>query len=160
MVDFGYYKITLVDRPDIFCYARELEGMTPEEIKPYLYVEESDFGNFLRIDHAAIKNDETRNPIKIIPVEFVETISGENTRIFKAVDSDKHYMRVSSFPRESFARWMTAYKKQGRWEDGATVRANFIFDMSGKTEKVTATNWNGSAVYSENFNEAFEKICI
>ena len=65
-------------------------------------------------------------------------------------------MRVSSFPREQFARWLTAYKREGRWEDGATVRANVVFSLDGETEKVTATNWNGSAVYSENFNRKFE----
>lgn len=156
MVDFGYYKITLTDRPDVFCYTREFDGLTPEEIQPYLYVEESKFGDFLRIDYAAIKNDEVRYPTKIIPVEFVESMSGENTRIFKALDSEKYYMRVSSFPRESFARWLTAHKKQGRWEDGNTIRANIIFDLNGETEKVTAKNWNGCAAYSETFNEAFE----
>ena len=66
-------------------------------------------------------------------------------------------MRVSSYPRENFARWLTAYKSHGRWEDGATIRANVIFNLNGETEKVTATNWNGSAVYSDHFNPKFEQ---
>lgn len=157
LVEYGYYKITLVDRPEIYCYARDFGGLEPEEVAPYLYIESGSLGEFLRIDLAAIKNDETRHPVKVIPVKFVEAVSGENTRIFKSIDSDKYYMRMSCYPRENFARWLTAYKSHGRWEDGAEIRANIIFDLDGETEKVTATNWNGSAVYSDHFNPKFEQ---
>ena len=157
LVEYGYYKITLVDRPEIYCYTREFGGLEPEEITPYLYIESSSLGEFLRIDLAAVKNDETRHPVKIIPVVFVEAVPGENTRIYKTLEGDKHYMRTSSYPRENFARWMTAYKSHGRWEDGAEIRANIIFDLDGETEKVTATNWNGCAVYSDHFNPKFEQ---
>ena len=110
LVEYGYYKITLVDRPEIYCYTREFGGLEPEEITPYLYIESSSLGEFLRIDLAAVKNDETRHPVKIIPVVFVEAVPGENTRIYKTLEGDKHYMRTSSYPRENFARWLTAYK--------------------------------------------------
>ena len=157
LVEYGYYKITLVDRPEIYCYTREFGGLEPEEIIPYLYIESSSLGEFLRIDLAAVKNDETRHPIKIIPVVFIEAVPGENTRIYKTLEGDKYYMRTSSYPRENFARWTTAYKSHGRWEDGAEIRANIIFDLDGETEKVTATNWNGCAVYSDHFNPKFEQ---
>lgn len=158
LVEYGYYKITLVDRPEIYCYAREFGGLKPEEILPYLVIEHSDIiGDYLRIDLAAVYNDETRHPVKVIPVKFVEAVPGENTRIFKNIDGDKYYMRMSCYPRENFARWLTAYKSHGRWEDGATIRANIIFNLNGETEKVTATNWNGSAVYSDHFNSKFEQ---
>lgn len=158
LVEYGYYKISLVDRPEIYCYTMEFGGLKPEEITPYLYIKSGAFGEFLRIDFAAIKNDEARNPIKVIPVLFVESVPGENTHIYKSIESDKYYMRISSYPRESFARWLTAYKSQGRWEDGREMRANIIFDLNGETEKVTATNWNGCAVYQKNFNVNFESI--
>ena len=157
LVEYGYYKITLVDRPEIYCYARDFGGLEPEEVAPYLYIESGSLGEFLRIDLAAIKNDETRHPVKIIPVEFIEAVPGENTRIYKSMDDDKYYMRVSSYPRENFARWLTAYKSHGRWEDGATIRANINFNQNGESEKITATNWNGSAVYSDHFNPKFEQ---
>lgn len=157
LVENEYYKITLKDRPEIYCYTRDFGGLEPEEIKPYLYIESGVLGERLLVDIAAIKNDETRHPVKIIPVEFIESVPGENTRIYKNPDTNKYYMRISSYPRESFAEWLTAYKTHGRWEDGASIRANIIFDLDGETEKVTATNWNGCAVYSKYFNPKFEQ---
>ena len=157
LVEFGYYKITLADRPDIYCYTNEFAGLKPEEITPYLYIESGSLGNYLRIDYAAIYNDESRHPVKVIPVEPVDEMPGENTRIYKSIGAGKYYMRISSYPREKFARWMSAYKAHGYWEDGAEIRANIIFELNGETEKVTATNWNGCAVYEDYFNPAFER---
>lgn len=159
LVEYGYYKISLVEDPEIYCYARDFGGLKcPEDVVPYLYIDSGSFGDFLRIDIAAIKNDETRNIPMTIPVVFIEEVRGENTKIFRNPNSDKYYMRISSYPREKFARWMTTYKKGGRWEDVAEIRPNVIFDLNGETEKVTYTNWNGPAVYENEFNEEFEKV--
>lgn len=158
LIEDDYYKIVLVDDPSVYCYARDFCGLEPEEITEYLYIEKSDIiGNILRIDYAAIKNDEKRYPPITINVKYADVIDGEGTRIYKDESTGKHYMRISSYPREFFAKWMTAFKKQGRWVDGSEIRANVIFSLDGQTEKVTYTNWNGPAVYSDNFNEYFEK---
>lgn len=84
--------------------------------------------------------------------EYMITLTSDDT-----LEGDKHYMRTSSYPSENFARWLTAYKSHERWEDGAEIRANIIFDLDGETEKVMATNWNGCAVYSDHFNPKFEQ---
>ena len=157
LVDYGYYEVSLADRPELYFFTREFWGLQPKEITPYLYIESGTLGEFLRVDIAAIKNDETRNPVKVIPIQFVEDVPGEKTRIFKSSEADKYYMRISSYPREKFARWMTAYKKRsGVFVDGDEIRANIVFDLDGETEKVTCTNWNGSAVYEKYFNPKFE----
>ena len=158
LVEYGYYKVSLADDPSIYCYTRDFGGLNPDKIGPYLYVEKvSRYDPVLRIDLAAIHNDTNLYPVKTINVRFVESVPGENTKIFKDATDEKYYMRVSSYPREHFAKWMSAFKRQGRWEDRAEIRANVIFDFNGETERVTHTNWNGPAVYSENFNENFEK---
>lgn len=157
LVEYGYYKISLIDHPEIYCYARDFGGLKPEKVTPYLYIDSGSLGDFLRIDIAAIKNDEVRNPVKVIPIIFVEDVPGENAKIYKNPNGNKHYMRVSSYPREKFARWMTAVKRNGRWLDGCEIRPNVIFDLNGETERITCSNWNGSAVYSDYFNAEFEK---
>ena len=158
LVDYGYYKVSLVENPDIYCYAREFGGVEPEEIGPYLYIEKSEyFGDALRIDYAAIQNDEQRNAIKLIPVVFVENDTKTNAKIFKNPETKRYYYRLSSFPREKFARWMTCEKRRGEWDALSEIRTNIFFSLNEQVEKVTCTNWNGPAVYEENFNEAFEK---
>ncbi len=158
LVEYGYYKVSLSENPEIYCYARDFGGLKPEEIGPYLYVEKSKyFGDILKIDIAAIKNDERRNTIKLIPVVFVEDVPGMNAKIFQNLETKKYYYRLSSYPREKFARWMTCEKRKGEWQSLSEIRANILFSLDGQVEKVTCTNWNGPAVYEENFNKAFEK---
>lgn len=155
----GYYRITLEDRPEVYAYANDFGGLLPEETAPFLYlIPSKHFGDLLRIDLAAIANDENRHPVKTIPVVFVEEVSGENARIFKQEETGKHYKRVSSYPREAFARWVSVRFRQGVWEDVGEIRANIVFELGGETERITATNWNGPAVYGEHFNRHFEEV--
>ena len=117
LVEYGYYKVSLADRPELYCYTREFGGLAPEEIGPYVRISTSAlFGDSLIIDLATIKNDKTVNPQKTIHVVPFENVYGENTRIFYCPETKRYYMRISSYPREKFARWLIAFRRQGRWD--------------------------------------------
>lgn len=164
LVEEGYYIVWVDSDPSKYVYMKTFGPVDPNveptfNLAPYAYIDHCGFlGDYLYIDTAAIENDETRNLPRQISVHFVEDVPGENTAIFKSDETGNYYMRISSYPREQFARWVTAHKKHGCWEDGSHIRPNVSFVMGEARETVRATTWNGSAVYSDQFDLRFEGI--
>lgn len=103
----------------------------------------------------AYMNDLKRNPPKTVDVQFVETMTGEDTEIWKRLDGKGYLMR--QLCREPFARWLTCDRKQGGWLDGNNLRPNITLRNGDQTETVLYNDWNGTAAYSETFNPNFRK---
>lgn len=163
LVQDGYYKVWLESDPEKYVYMKTFGGLDPDnpsfDLSPYAYIDQCGFlGDYLHIDLAAIQNDDRISLPRSIEVEYIADVSGENTKIFRSKESGQYYMRVSSYPREQFARWMTAHRSRGRWEEDNCIRPNVSFTMRGARETVRASNWNGSAVYADQFDLRFEKI--
>lgn len=165
LVKSGYYKVWVESDPSMYVYMKTFGGMDPDhdpnfDLTPYAYIDHCGFlGDHLHIDVASIQNDEHFNKPRRISVKFVEDVCGENAKIFQSIDSvGRYYKRISSYPREHFARWVAAYKRQSGWEDGANIRPNVTFEMDDAKETVRASNWNGSAVYSDHFDIRFEGL--
>ena len=164
LVDEGYYIVWVESDPSKYVYMKTFGSVDPSveptfDLTPYAYIDHCGFlGDYLYIDTAAIENDETRNLPRQIHVHFVEEIPGENAAIFKSDETGNYYKRISSYPREQFARWVVAYKHRGGWEDGSHIRPNVSFVMGDARETVRASTWNGSAVYSDQFDLRFEGI--
>ena len=163
LVQDGYYKVWLESDPEKYVYMKTFGGLDPDDpsfdLSPYAYIDQCGFlGDYLHIDLAAIQNDDRISLPRSIEVEYIADVSGENTKIFRSKESGQYYMRVSSYPREQFARWMTAHRSRGRWEEDNCIRPNVSFTMRGARETVRASNWNGSAVYADQFDLRFEEI--
>ena len=161
MVYAGYYLVWLDSDPSKYVYMRTFGGLDPEEpgfdLTPYAYIDHCGFlGDFLQIDLAEIRNNEYNNPPKEIFVEFLEDVPGINAKIFVCPETKAHYMRLSSYPNEQFARWMSAYRQFGHWEEDGSIRANITFVMGEARELVRCSNWNGDAVYKDQFDIRFE----
>ena len=101
-------------------------------------------------------NDETRFPPKTITVQRWGHHDARFEEIYYCPDTKRYYIRQLA-SHENFARWISAYRKQGYFEDGAEIRANVTFVCDGESEKVTYNNWNGNAAYSDTFNPNFGK---
>jgi len=100
-------------------------------------------------------NDLTRNPEKVIPLEFVEIEWGTGREVYKGIENGRYYLReVSS--REDFARWYVCGMRR-TVDDGNPPRANLIFKCGDETEKVTYHDWNGVCAYSNTFNRNFRR---
>lgn len=110
---------------------------------------------FPKVSWNAYKNDPTRNPPKIIDVEFVCEMEGAYTEIWRRLDTGGYLMR--KLCREPFARWLVCYKRPGCWEDGCDIRPNITFRHGSQTEKVRYDDWNGTAAYSDTFNPNFRE---
>lgn len=110
---------------------------------------------FLRISENDFHNDPARNPPRTIDVRFVEDMHGENTEIWRNVDTGAYYMR--QLCREPFARWLTCDKRHSGWDDRACVRPNITFRHGSQTETTTFDDWNGTAAYSSTFNPYFRQ---
>lgn len=108
-----------------------------------------------RVSWNAYMNDPERNPPKTIDVEFAEMLAGEDTEIWRRLDTGGYLMR--QLCREPFARWLTCYKRQGWWESGNRIRPNITFRHGEQTEKVRYDDWNGTAAYSDTFNSNFRE---
>ena len=103
----------------------------------------------------AYMNDPERNPPKTVDVQYVETMTGEDTEIWKRLDGKGYLMR--QLCREPFARWLTCDKKQWGWCDRNNLRPNITLRNGDQTETVLYDDWNGTAAYSETFNPDFRK---
>lgn len=101
-------------------------------------------------------NDPTRFPERTVQVAFVDTVPGESTEVYRAIESGHYYMRQVSH-REPFAKWLTAGKCEGGYVDRTEVRANITFEHKGQLEKITYDDWNGPAAYSNTFNPDFKE---
>lgn len=99
-------------------------------------------------------NDTERNPVKVIPVRFVEIESGTGREVYRGIESNRYYLReVAS--SEDFAKWYVCGTRRMP-DDGDEPRPNLIFlNRNGQRERVTYDDWNGTAAYSETFNENF-----
>jgi len=108
-----------------------------------------------KVSWNAYKNDQTRNPPKIIDVEFVCDMYGEQTEIWRRLDTGGYLMR--QLCNEPFARWLTCRKLQGGWLDGNCIRPNITFRHGKQTETVRYDDWNETAAYSDTFNPNFRE---
>lgn len=161
LVAEGYYKVSLESAPSLYVYMKTFGGLDPEDpsfdLSPYAYIDRCGFlGDYLHIDTAEIENRDNINVPKTIEVQYIQDVSGENAKIFRAKEGGQYYMRVSSYPREKFARWITVHKKPGYWEEGNNIRPNITFVMGEASETVKSSTWNGAAIYSDQFDVRFE----
>lgn len=139
----------------LFMKNEEIEMLGAEYIATHSKLEYSEVceGWFAAVSQNDYHNDTHLNPPRTIEVCFVETMRGVDTEIWKEVDG-KHYFMRQRF-REPFARWLTCYKTQYGWEDGACIRPNITFRHGQQTETTRYDDWNGTAVYGDLFNPSF-----
>lgn len=99
-------------------------------------------------------NDLARNPVKVIPVRFVEIEPGTGREVYRGIEDNRFYLReVAS--TEDFAKWYICGTHR-RMDDGSEPKPNLIFlNRNGQRERITFDDWNGTAAYSETFNENF-----
>lgn len=109
---------------------------------------------FLHLSENDYYNDLTRNPEKIIRVEFKGIDGNTGREIYKSIDTNQYYLREVYYPSENFAKWYVCGKRITR-EDGCEPRANIIFEHNGQQEKVRYDDWNGIAAYDDTFNKDF-----
>ncbi len=101
-------------------------------------------------------NDPERNPPKVIEVRFIEEKRGEQTEVWKNVETGEYYLRMLC--REPFARWMTCgNRSMAGFTDRAEIRPNVTFKHGKQTETVRYDDWNGPAAYSDTFNPNFRE---
>lgn len=101
-------------------------------------------------------NDPERNPPKTIDVKFIEEKCGEQTEVWKSVETGDYFLRMLC--REPFARWMTCGNRtMSGFTDGAEIRPNVTFKHGKQTETVRYDDWNGTAAYSDTFNPDFRR---
>ena len=152
----NHYKI--VEKDNLFVVINKLDYETygKERLCDVIYIEHSDVldEDFLRVDFAKIANDINFNKPITIEVEFICNKHGLSESVFKAKDGKRYYIRMD-VPNEHYAKWYSAFKKDGIFEDNSTIRANVTFKMNNETEKVTFSNWNAEGVYSKDYNNAF-----
>lgn len=109
---------------------------------------------FARLSKNDYYNDETRNPPKVIPVQFQDIGYLDGAEIYYSPEAKKFYKRHVS-RREPFAKWYVCGRTmESEWEP----RANLIFQNGDQQERVTYDDWNGVAAYSGTFNPDFRKI--
>lgn len=101
-------------------------------------------------------NDPARNPPKTIEVSFIEEKCGEQTEVWKSVETGNYFLRMLC--REPFARWMTCGNRtMTGFTDRAEIRPNVTFKHGEQTETVHYDDWNGPAAYSDTFNPNFRE---
>lgn len=139
----------------LFMKNDEIEMMGEEYIATHSKLEYSRFCEewFATVSQNDYRNDPARNPPKTIDVRFVEMMNGVYAEIWREADGGRYFMRQRF--NEPFARWLTCYKTQYGWEDGACIRPNITFRHGQQTETTRYDDWNGSAVYSDSFNQNF-----
>lgn len=149
-------KIFEIDDLYIIISETDYELFGKEKLCNVVYKEHSNITeeDVLRIDFAKIANDIEFNKPITIDVEFVENVEGTNDTIFKAIGKEKYYIRQDD-KRENYAKWYSAFKDKGIWQDNATIRANVTFRLKNEIEKVSYSNWNGAGVSSKDYNEKF-----
>ena len=149
-------KIIEVDDLYLILNKADYEDFGKDKICKFVFKEHSNFLNkdLLRIDFEKIANDIEFNKPLIIDVEFIKNIDGTVDSIFKAINKDKYYIRNDS-EREKYAKWYSAFKQNGLWQDNAPIRPNVTFRLGEETEKVSYSNWNGPEVNSKDYNEKF-----
>ncbi len=152
-------KSKIFEKDELFVIMNKFDYETygKEKLCDVIFVEHSDVLNedLLRVDFEQIANDVNFNKPKTVEVEFVKNIDGTNESVFRNVNiSDKFYIR-QDIAREKYAKWYSAFKRQGKWEDDAPIRANVTFKMGNETEKVSFSNWNSEGVSSKDYNRAF-----
>lgn len=148
---FEFGKIfTIISKLDYETYGKE-------QLCNVIFIEHSDILNedFLKVDFEKIANDIDFNTPITIKVEFVENIFSTNENIFKSNTSPNKYYLRQDYSKENYAKWFSAFKHNGKWEDNMPIRANVTFKMENETEKVSFSNWNSEGVSSEDYNEAF-----
>ena len=149
-------KIFEIDDLYVILNGMDYESFGKEKLCNVIYKEPSKFidKDILRIDFEKIANDIEFNKPITIDVEFVENVEGTNDTIFKTIGKEKYYIRQDD-KRENCAKWYSAFKSEGLWQDNAPIRANVTFRLKDEIEKVSYSNWNGSGVSSKDYNEKF-----
>lgn len=161
-LDFDYLlesQAKIFEKDNLFVIINKFDYETygKEKLCDVIFVEHSDVLNedLLRVDFEQVVNDVNFNKPKTVEVAFVENIAGTNESIFRNVNSsDKFYIR-QDIAREKYAKWFSAFKWQGNWEERASIRTNITFKIGEETEKVSYSNWNGEGVSSKDYNNAF-----
>ena len=108
-----------------------------------------------KVSQNAYYNDPKRNPPRTVRVIFVSEKYGENTEVYRNVETGDFYLRMLC--NEPFARWMTCDKRMTGYQDRAEFRPNITIENveNGQKEKVYYHDWNGTAAYADTFNPDF-----
>lgn len=149
-------KIFEIDELYVILNGIDYQEFGKEKICNVIYKEHSNFTeeDILRIDFEKIANDIEFNKPITIDVEFVENVEGTNDTIFKAIEKEKYYIRQDD-KKEKCAKWYSAFKDKGLWQDNAAIRANVTFRLKDEIEKVSYSNWSGAGVNSKDYNKKF-----
>lgn len=162
--EYSEFNINMDDWIKVICSCRDVQGyvflpkkefemLGVEYIKDHAVLIRRLNTYFVEIPQNDYHNDLTRNPEKIIPVEFVEIECGTGREVYRGTESENYYLREVS-RREDFAKWLICGTRR-RTDDGNPPRANVIFQNGDQTEKVTYNDWNGVCAYSNTFNRNF-----
>lgn len=133
------------------------ERLGLEYIKQHSELRYSHFGDiwYLNCSQNDWHNNLTRNPEKVIKVQFEGIEEGTGREIYRGIETKRYYLREVS-RREPFAKWYVCGTRRVP-EDGNEPRPNLIFQFGEQQEKVRYDDWNGVAAYSNTFNRDFRK---
>lgn len=154
MLESGYKVLEAGDLYAIISKS-DYEGFGRERICDAVYMDHSDVleQDFLKVDFECIANDPEFNKPMEVKVSFVRDLPGAGEALYRS-ETGKHYVRQDN-AREKCAVWLSAFKHKGDWTDNAPIRPNVTFVMGCEREKVSYSNWAGSGVWGENYNENF-----
>lgn len=156
MLDEGYKVLECGDLYAIVSKS-DYEGFGRDRICDAVYMEHSDVLNedFLKVDFERVANDPEFNKLMEVKVSFVKDLPGAGEALYRS-ETGKHYIRQDN-ARERCAVWLSAFKHKGDWTDNAPIRPNVTFVMGEERERVSYSNWAGSGVWGEDYNEKFAK---
>lgn len=159
----GRYKLVVSDNREhkgvTYMEIAEFDKLGIDYIRNHATLEYSDVCKewFVKISQNDFHNDPSRNPPKNVIVRFVEMKNGESTEVWQNIDSGRYYLRMLC--NEPFARWITCGRRSTGWENRREIRPNITFMNAdnGEIETVHYDDWNGTAAYSDTFNQNFRK---
>ncbi len=158
MLESGY---KILEHGDLYAIVSksDYEAFGQNRVCDVVYVEHSDFleQDFLKVDWEKIANDPEFNKPLEINVSFVKELYRGGEMLFKG-ENGKYYIRQDN-AREECAVWLSAFRRQGEWEDNAPIRPNVTFVMGEARETVTYSNWAGTGVW-KGYNKAFSELGV
>lgn len=155
MLESGYKILEYGDLYAIISKS-DYETFGQNRVCDVVYVEHSGFleQDFLKVDWEKIANDPEFNKPLVINVSFVKELYHGGEMLFKG-ENGKYYIRQDN-AQEECAVWLSAFRRQGEWEDNAPIRPNVTFVMGEERETVTHSNWAGTGVW-KGYNKAFSE---